>query len=135
MLTNCANFVAVLQNFTKSRQHLATFRQKIATLSAIFHKTFDIRERCKGVHCVDLDEGFPTSICYVPSFIFLFFSLIHVPSLSISFQIDPNSNEYFLAKFGFDTFENEPRNVCPLSAYRSPRSLEATGPSGGDWYA
>ena len=29
------------------------------------------------------------------------------------------SNEYFLAKFGFDTAENEPCKVCPLSAYRS----------------
>ena len=32
------------------------------------------------------------------------------------------SNEYLLAKFGFDTAENEPCKVCPLSAYRSPRS-------------
>ena len=32
------------------------------------------------------------------------------------------SNEYLLAKFGFDTAENEPYKVCPLSAYRSPRS-------------
>ena len=33
------------------------------------------------------------------------------------------SNEYLLAKFGFDTAENEPCKVCPLSACRSPRSL------------
>ena len=31
------------------------------------------------------------------------------------------SNEYLLAKFGFDTAENEPFKVCPLSVYRSPR--------------
>ena len=33
------------------------------------------------------------------------------------------SNEYLLslAKFGFDTAENEPCKVCPFSAYRSPR--------------
>ena len=35
------------------------------------------------------------------------------------------SNEYLLkkvlAKFGFDTAENEPCKVCPLCAYRSPR--------------
>ena len=31
------------------------------------------------------------------------------------------SNAYFVAKFGFDTAENEPFQVCPLSAYRSPR--------------
>ena len=31
------------------------------------------------------------------------------------------SNEYLLAKFRFDTAENEPCEVCPLSVYRSPR--------------
>ena len=31
------------------------------------------------------------------------------------------SNEYLLANFGFDTAENEPCKVCPLSAYGSPR--------------
>ena len=31
------------------------------------------------------------------------------------------SNEYFFAKFGFDTAENQARKVCPLSAYRSLR--------------
>ena len=43
------------------------------------------------MHCVDLGEGFPKSIYYL------------------------------LAKFGFDTAENEPCKVCPLSAYRSLR--------------
>ena len=33
------------------------------------------------------------------------------------------SNEYLLAKIGFDKAENEPCKVCPLSAYRSPRSM------------
>ena len=33
------------------------------------------------------------------------------------------SNAYLLAKFGFDTAENEPCKVCPLSVYRSPRCL------------
>ena len=31
------------------------------------------------------------------------------------------SNAYLLAKFGFDTAENEPCKVCPLSVYISPR--------------
>ena len=31
------------------------------------------------------------------------------------------SNAYLLVKFGFDTAENEPCKVCPLSVYRSPR--------------
>ena len=33
------------------------------------------------------------------------------------------SNAYFLAKVGFDTADNEPCKVCPLSAYRPPRSF------------
>ena len=33
------------------------------------------------------------------------------------------SNEYLIAKIGFDTAENEPCKVCPLSAYRSPRFM------------
>ena len=37
--------------------------------------------------------------------------LSNVPLLSISFQIDPNPNAYLLAKFGFDTAENEPFKV------------------------
>ena len=28
----------------------------------IFDEKIEIRERCKGVHCVDLGESFPTSI-------------------------------------------------------------------------
>ena len=35
------------------------------------------------------------------------------------------SNEYLVAKIGFDTAENEPCKVCPLSVYRSPRSSHA----------
>ena len=31
------------------------------------------------------------------------------------------SNAYLLANVGFDTAENEPCKVCPLSVYRSPR--------------
>ena len=35
------------------------------------------------------------------------------------------SNAYFLAKFRFDTAENEPCKVCPLSVYSFPRSVLA----------
>ena len=69
--------------------------------NAKFDENFEIRERCKGVFCLDLGESFP-----------------------ISFQIDPNSNEYIFANFGFDTAKNEPCKVCTLSAYGSPRSEE-----------
>ena len=33
-----------------------------ASAPAIFDERIEIRERCKGVHCVDLGESFPTSI-------------------------------------------------------------------------
>ena len=51
------------------------------------------------MHCVDLGESF---------------------FLNLLFETDSYSNEYLLTKFGFDTAENEPCKVCPLSAYRSP---------------
>ena len=36
--------------------------KEISKNSATFNDNFEIRERCKGVHCVDLGESFPTSI-------------------------------------------------------------------------
>ena len=47
----------------------------------------------------------------------------HVPFLNLLFEQIANSNEYLLAKFGFDTAENEPCKVCPLAVYRSPKLL------------
>ena len=34
-------------------------------MSAMFNEKIDNRERCKGVHCVDLGERCPTSIQYL----------------------------------------------------------------------
>ena len=51
---------------------------------------------CKGVHCVDLGESFPTSIYYL------------------------------LAKFGFDTAENELSKVC-----RSKQAIPTPGHKSG----
>ena len=34
--------------------------------SAIFNEKNEIREWCKGVHCVDLGESFPTSLSPCP---------------------------------------------------------------------
>ena len=34
----------------------------VAKKLASFDEKIEIRERCKGVHCVDLGESFPTSI-------------------------------------------------------------------------
>ena len=36
--------------------------QRLANCSAIFEEIFEHWERCKGVHCVDLGESFPTHI-------------------------------------------------------------------------
>ena len=48
--------------FGKIWANLRNFGKKTAKKSAIFNENFEIRERCKGVHCVDLGESFPTSI-------------------------------------------------------------------------
>ena len=55
--------------FSKNSANLAKFarlkifaKKKTAKNSAIFNEKIEIRERCKGVHCVDLGESFPTSI-------------------------------------------------------------------------
>ena len=41
--------------------------EKNSKNSAIFNENLTIRERCKGVHCVDLGESFPTSIYLMKS--------------------------------------------------------------------
>ena len=43
------------------------------------------------------------------------------------------SNAYFLANFGIDTADNEPFQVCPLSAYRSPRFVHGDIAAEGDY--
>ena len=106
------NFQKFRQNFSKISKKSSKLMEKIATnvkkltkKSQKFDEKMEIRKRCKGVHCVDLGESFP-------------YFFIYVPFLSISFQIDPNSNEYLLAKFGFDT---APR-TSPVKFARSPRA-------------
>ena len=60
---NWSNLAKIQQKFSKSWQILQHF-VKISKKkkSAIFNEKIEIRERCKGVHCVDLGESFPTSI-------------------------------------------------------------------------
>ena len=49
--------------FSKILAKFANFwKKKTAKISAIFNENFEIRERCKGVHCVDLGESFQTHI-------------------------------------------------------------------------
>ena len=51
-----------MQNSTKNmkKSEIQLFNRKKQL--AIFDEKLEIRERCKGVHCVDLGESFPTSI-------------------------------------------------------------------------
>ena len=49
---------------------------------------------------------------------------MHRRSWARAFRIDPNSNEYLVAKIGFDTAENEPCKVCPLKVSQSPRYVD-----------
>ena len=42
--------------------NLAEIGKKLANILAIFKQTNELRERCKGVHFVDLGESFPTHI-------------------------------------------------------------------------
>ena len=60
----------------------------------------------------ELSSSLSTCFSYVPSIIFSFFNPWRIfssmsPSSQSSFQTDPNSNAYLLAKCGFDTAENE----------------------------
>jgi hypothetical protein len=53
------------QNLARFSKNSAKFWQiwkKSAHITAIFNEKIEIPKRCKGVHCVDLGESFPTSI-------------------------------------------------------------------------
>ena len=50
------------RNLAKIRQICKILQKKTAKFSAIFNENFEIPKRCKGVHCVDLGESFPTHI-------------------------------------------------------------------------
>ena len=59
---NHQNFAENMQNSTKKlkkKSEIQLFNRE--NFLAIFDEKIEIRERCKGVHCVDLGESFPTS--------------------------------------------------------------------------
>ena len=55
-------FSKIQQNSGKICDILEKNSKISAKNSAIFNENFEIRDRCKGVHCVDLGESFPTHI-------------------------------------------------------------------------
>merc|ERR1712078_458558 len=62
ILEKCCILEKSRKKLVKFGENLAKFWGKTAKNSAIFNEKSEIRERCKGVHCVDLGESFPTSI-------------------------------------------------------------------------
>ena len=56
------NLVTFGENSAKFWQNLRIFGEKAEKKTAIFNENFEIRERCKGVHCVDLGESFQMHI-------------------------------------------------------------------------
>ena len=54
----------IQQKFSKFWKNLQHFVKISKKNSAIVNEKIEIRERCKGVHCVDLGESFPTSIFF-----------------------------------------------------------------------
>ena len=54
----------IQQNYGKLKLTICEFCQKSAKIATIFNEKIEIRERCKGVHCVDLGS-FPTNIYYL----------------------------------------------------------------------
>ena len=56
------NLARFNKKFSKILANFAKNLKKSAKISAIFNEKIEIRERCKGVHCVDLGESFPTNI-------------------------------------------------------------------------
>ena len=53
-----------MQNSTKQlkKSEIQLFNRE--NVLAIFDEKIEIREKCKGVHCVDLGESFPTSVYF-----------------------------------------------------------------------
>ena len=88
----------------------------------------DVGEVQRNANLIDLVKSFQTSpggvlwVCtlLLRSFVqinnFHFSVSLHVPFSQFLFERDSYSNEYLLAKFGFDTAENEPINCYNFSS-------------------
>ena len=70
---NLAGFSKILAKFAKNCKNISKIQEisdkfckilfkETAKFSASVNEHFEIRERCKGVHCVDLAESFQTHI-------------------------------------------------------------------------
>ena len=59
---NHQKFAEKMQNSTKKLKKIGNSIIQLRKNVDDFWLKFEIEERCKGVHCVDLGESFPTSI-------------------------------------------------------------------------
>ena len=86
----------------------------------------------KYVNLVDLVKSFQMSMYVIATVFcsnFLFSVSPHVPFLNLLFERDSYSNAYLVAKFGFDTAENEP-NAAYATQYYAAQVAAATRSSG-----
>ena len=90
-------FAYIWRKFSKILAKLAIFGEKKQKKTAILNENFEIRERCKGVHCVDLGESFPTSI--------------YLQNLA---SMQPRTSPVKFASSSSRNFELELRNFEPL---------------------
>ena len=63
---NLGKFGENSAKFWQNLRHFGKKQQNFSKNSAIFNENFEIRDRCKGVHQVDLGESFPTHILLQP---------------------------------------------------------------------
>ena len=108
----CQNLANIQQQSGKT----CKFLSKSANISAIFYESFEIRERL----LFSPFFGVVLARSFFPHFSIMDSKTVQRRALCRSRR--ELSNEHFLGKFGFDTAENEPCKVCPLSVHGSPRS-------------
>ena len=118
-------FGQIWRKFSKILAKIAKFRKKTAKNSAIFNENFEIRERWKGVHCVDLGESFPTSI-YLQNLA----SIQPITSL-VKFARSPRTYHYYYyisprcertSATGAVAEPRRPWSRCPTSLFKGPCS-------------
>ena len=110
-------FAENMQNSTQKMKKIGNsffIREKMLT---IFGWNFEIEERCKGVHCVDLGESFPTIL--IPTSIYLQKSASIQPRTSPS-KFGGKFNSLFICLLSGD-----PQRHRALELLRHPEQLLA----------
>merc|ERR1712078_27349 len=101
------------------RAIFANILAKLAICSQIFDQKIEIRERLLMRFSFSPFRGLFWAGSFFPAFRIWIPKTVQRSALCRSRR--ELSHEYLLAKFGFDTAENEPCKVCPLSVRSPPR--------------